>query len=113
MKDVRILKDWIHHENGGDGYGLSSYGFASKIENEKEFCEKVTRDFMKAKHIDDSEFEETCEMVWDWASDFTELCGAGLGRDWGFITENHKQLALSTTGQKTQEQLVDEGWPAD
>ena len=79
MNDVRLFKNWIYHENGRDGYpGLSDYGFASKIENENEFCEKVTRDFMKAKNIDDSEFDETCEMVWNWASDYTELCGAGL-----------------------------------
>ncbi len=79
MTDLRSFKDWIYHENGRAGYpGLSDYGFASKIESETKFCEQVARDFMKIKNIDSSEFYDICEMIWDWASDYTELCGAGL-----------------------------------
>ena len=78
MNDVSDFKHWIYHEDGMQKYGMSSYGFASKIENDNEFCELVARDYMKAKNIDDSELAEVCSMVWDWGSDFTELCGAGL-----------------------------------
>ena len=63
MNDVSDFKHWIYHEDGMQKYGMSPYGFASKIENDNEFCELVARDYMKAKNIDESELPKCVQWL--------------------------------------------------
>ena len=52
--------------------------FAWEIELNEDVCENVAKAFMKSGKIPKSEMSEIRIYVYDWASDFTEFCGAGL-----------------------------------
>ncbi len=52
--------------------------FAWEIELNEDVCENVAKAFMKSEKIPKSEMSQIRIYVYDWASDFTEFCGAGL-----------------------------------
>ena len=74
-----IFRTWIYDgKNKETRYGINdTYHFASRIENDEDFCERVTRDFMHDLNLPDNDFGHWNSLIWDWASDYTELCGAG------------------------------------
>ena len=52
--------------------------FAWEIELNEDVCENVAKAFMKSEKIPKSEMSQIRIYVYDWPSDFTEFCGAGL-----------------------------------